>query len=318
MIRHREVTANGIRFRLAEAGSGPLVILCHGFPEGWYSWRHQLTALAGGGFHAVAPDMRGYGGTDAPEAVDAYGILQLVGDLEGLLKVLGEREALLVGHDWGAAVVWQAALLMPDSFPAVAAMSVPFRPRSAAPPLQMLRKAGLDDHYWLYFQQEGVAEAEFERDPRAALRRIFTGLSGDGSPLIVRPGRGFLDGMTDPPCLPAWLTEADLDTMAAEFVRTGFRGGLNWYRNLDRNWDLLAPWAGAKLTQSALFIAGTKDPVIAPIAGRSPVEAMQAALPNLAPPVLIEGAGHFIQQERPAEVNAALLPFLTSCARRPS
>lgn len=318
MIRHREVTANGIRFHLAEAGAGPLVILCHGFPEGWYSWRHQLTALAGAGFHGVAPDMRGYGGTEAPAVVEAYGILQLVGDLEGLLAALGERTALLVGHDWGAAVVWQAALLRPDLFPAMAAMSVPFRPRSAAPPLSLLRKAGLHDHYWLYFQQEGVAEAEFERDPRAALRRIFTGLSGEGSPLIVQPGRGFLYGLTDPPHLPAWLTEADLDIMAAEFVRTGFRGGLNWYRNLDRNWELLAPWAGATLAQPALFIAGTKDPVIAPIAGRSPIEAMQAALPNLAPPVLIEGAGHFIQQERPAEVNAALLPFLTASARRPS
>lgn len=318
MIRHREVAANGIRFHLAEAGTGPLVLLCHGFPESWYSWRHQLTALAAAGFHAVAPDMRGYGGTDAPAAVDAYHMLHLVGDVVGLVAALGERQALLVGHDWGAAVVWQAALLRPDLFPAVAAMSVPFRPRGAAAPLRLLRKAGLDTHYWLYFQEEGVAEAEFERDPRLALRRMFTGLAGEASPLYVQPGLGFLDGMTDPPALPEWLTDADLDTMAADFIRTGFRGGLNWYRNLDRNWELLAPWAGATIQQPALFIAGTNDPVIAPIAGRSPIDVMQAALPHLAPPVLIDGAGHFIQQERPAEVNAALLPFLTAFARRPS
>ena len=318
MITHREVVANGIRFHLAEAGEGPLVLLCHGFPESWYSWRHQLPALAAAGFHAVAPDLRGYGGTDAPAAVDAYHMLHLVGDVVGLVAALGERQALLVGHDWGAAVAWQAALLRPDLFPAVAAMSVPFRPRGAAPPLRTLHKAGLENHYWLYFQKEGVAEAEFERDPRLALRRMFTGLSGDGSPLSIRPGLGFLDGMTDVPALPAWLTDADLDTMPADFVRPGFRGGLNWYRNLDRNWELLAPWAGATIGQPALFVAGTKDPVIAPIGGRSPIDVMQAALPQLAAPVLIDGAGHFIQQERPHEVNAALLPFLTACARRPS
>lgn len=318
MITHREVGANGIRLHIAEAGAGPLVILCHGFPESWYSWRHQLPALAGAGFHAVAPDMRGYGGTDAPVAVDAYHMLHLVADVVALVAALGEKQALLVGHDWGAAVAWQAALLRPDLFPAVAAMSVPFRPRGAAAPLRLLRKAGLDNHYWFYFQEEGVAEREFERDPRLALRRMFTGLSGDGSPLTVPAGHGFLDGMADAPELPAWLTEADLDTMTADFVRTGFRGGLNWYRNLDRNWELLAPWAGATLKQPALFIAGSNDPVIAPIGGRSPVAAMQAALPQLVPPVLIDGAGHFIQQERPGEVNAALLPFLTTCARRPS
>jgi pimeloyl-ACP methyl ester carboxylesterase len=245
-------------------------------------------------------------------------MLHLVGDVVALVAALGEKQALLVGHDWGAAVAWQAALLRPDLFPAVAALSVPFRPRGAAAPLRLLRKAGLETHYWFYFQEEGVAEREFERDPRLALRRMFTGLSGDGSPLYVPAGRGFLDGMTESPELPAWLTEADLDTMTADFVRTGFRGGLNWYRNLDRNWELLAPWAGATIVQPALFIAGANDPVIAPIGGRSPIAAMQAALPQLAPPVLIDGAGHFIQQERPDEVNAALLPFLTACARRPS
>ncbi len=318
MITHRDVGANGIRLYIAEAGAGPLVILCHGFPESWYSWRHQLPALAGAGFHAVAPDMRGYGGTDAPAAVDAYHMLHLVGDVVGLVKALGHEQALLVGHDWGAAVVWQAALLRSDLFPAVAALSVPFRPRGAAAPLRLLRKAGLDNHYWFYFQEEGVAEREFERDPRLALRRMFTGLSGEGSPLTVPAGHGFLDGMTEAPDLPTWLTEADLDTMTADFARTGFRGGLNWYRNLDRNWELLAPWAGATITQPALFIAGSNDPVIAPIGGRSPIAAMQAALPQLAPPVLIDGAGHFIQQERPDDVNAALLPFLTACARPPS
>jgi pimeloyl-ACP methyl ester carboxylesterase len=278
-----------------------------------------LPAIAAAGFHAVAPDMRGYGGSGAPLAVDAYSLLHLVGDVVGLTQALGARKATIVGHDWGAAVAWQAALLRPDIFPAVAAMSVPFRPRGAAPPLALLRRAGLDTHYWHYFQEPGVAEAEFERDIRSTLRRIFTGLAGDGpSPLLLRPGGGFLDGFVDPPALPGWLTEADVDVMAAAFGATGFRGGLNWYRNLDRNWELLAAWAGAKIQQPALFIAGADDPVLAPIGGRSPVDAMIAAVPNLEQPVLIEGAGHFIQQQRPEAVNAALVPWLRACARRPS
>jgi pimeloyl-ACP methyl ester carboxylesterase len=313
-LQHRDVIANGIRMHYAEQGTGPLVLLCHGFPEGWYSWRDQLTALAAAGFHAVAPDMRGYGRTDSPPEMAAYTVMDLVGDMIGLVGAIGARQAFIVGHDWGANIAWHAALFRPDVFPAVAALSVPFRPRGPAPPLQMLRKAGLTTHYWFHFQEPGVAEAEFERDARAALRRVLYSISGDAPPetreLTLHPGRGWLANTLDPDHLPAWLTNADLDHMAAEFSRSGFRGGLNWYRNIDRNWELTAPWDGAKIRQPALFIAGSVDPIIARGSGAAAVQALPDSVPGLWRKQLIEGAGHFIQQERPQIVNATLLEFL--------
>jgi pimeloyl-ACP methyl ester carboxylesterase len=315
-LRERDLSANGIRVHAAEQGTGPLVLLCHGFPEGWYSWRDQLAALAAAGYHAVAPDMRGYGRTDAPIDIASYGIFDIVGDMIGLVSALGEKQAVIVGHDWGANIAWHAALFRPDVFPAVAALSVPFRQRGPARPLDMLRKAGQLTHYWFHFQEPGVAEAEFERDPRAALRRILYSISGDAPPaarsLNLQPGKGWLANSVDPDRLPAWFTEADLDHMAAEFSRSGFRGGLNWYRNIDRNWELTAPWAGALIRQPALFIAGSVDPVIALGSGASALQALPATVPGLTRTLLIEGAGHFIQQERPRVVNEALVEFLSA------
>jgi pimeloyl-ACP methyl ester carboxylesterase len=317
-LQQRNVSANGIRIHFAEQGTGPLVLLCHGFPEGWYSWRDQLTALAAAGYRAVAPDMRGYGRTDAPREISSYTLLDIVGDAIGLVSALGEKRAIIVGHDWGANIAWHAALFRPDVFPAVAALSVPFRRRGPAPPLHMLRKAGLLTHYWFHFQEPGVAEAEFERDPRAALRRVLYSISGDAPAetkrLELEPGKGWLANTIDPEHLPAWLTEADLDHMAAEFSRSGFRGGLNWYRNIDRNWELTAPWAGAVIRQPALFIAGSEDPVISAGAGAAAVQALPVTVPGLTRTLLIEGAGHFIQQERPRLVNAAILEFLSGLA----
>jgi pimeloyl-ACP methyl ester carboxylesterase len=313
-LQQRDLTANGIRIHIAEQGTGPLLLLCHGFPEGWYSWRDQLAALAAAGYHAVAPDMRGYGGTAAPPAASAYSVFDIVGDAVALVAALAEKRAVIIGHDWGANVAWHAALFRPDVFPAVAALSVPFRQRGPAPPLQMLRKANLLTHYWFYLQEPGAAEAEFERDPRVTLRRILFSISGDAPPemraLTIAPGKGWLDNTADPEQLPAWLTEADLDHMAAEFSRSGFRGGLNWYRNIDRNWELTAPWAGAKIQQPALFIAGALDPVIAGGSGNAALEALPKTVPGLKRLLLIDGAGHFIQQERPEIVNQALLEFV--------
>jgi pimeloyl-ACP methyl ester carboxylesterase len=317
-LQQRDVSANGIRIHFAEQGAGPLVLLCHGFPEGWYSWRHQLTALAAAGYHAVAPDMRGYGRTDAPREISSYTLLDIVGDAIGLVNALGEKQAVIVGHDWGAPIAWHAALFRPDVFPAVAALSVPFRRRGPAPPLHMLRKAGLLTHYWFHLQEPGVAEQEFERDPRAALRRVLYSISGDAPAetkrLEIKPGKGWLANTIDPEHLPAWLTEADLDHMAAEFSRSGFRGGLNWYRNIDRNWELTAPWAGAVIRQPALFIAGSEDPIISAGSGAAAVQALPVTVPGLTRTLLIEGAGHFIQQERPQIVNAAILEFLSGLA----
>jgi pimeloyl-ACP methyl ester carboxylesterase len=312
-IKHSVINTNGIRMRVAEQGEGPLVVLCHGWPELWYSWRHQLPALAAAGFRVVAPDMRGYGQTDAPSDVHAYSLLHLVGDMVGLVAALKESEAIIVGHDWGAPVAWTSALFRPDIFRAVAGMSVPYDLRSAAPPIETLRKRGRDNFYYVYFQKPGVAEAEFERDPAATIRRIMYSGSGDMQDKqlfsgLLPPGGGFLDTTLDPERLPSWLTEADLAVFVHEYQRTGFRGGLNWYRNIDPNWELMAPWQDATIQQPALFVAGAGDGVIRGMS--KAVDRLPMSVPGLKRKLIIEGAGHWIQQERPAEVNAALIEFL--------
>ncbi len=318
-IRHRTIQTNGVRMHVAEAGTGPVVLLCHGFPELWYSWRHQLPALAAAGYHAVAPDMRGYGGTDAPEAVEAYTIFHLVGDMVGLLDALGARDAVIAGHDWGSMVAWHAALLRPDRFRAVAGMSVPFVPRTPMAPTKLFEAmAGDRFMYILYFQEPGKAERELEADARRSLRTIL--YSGSGSVpadhawnFQLPKSAGFLTGMTDPEHLPAWLSEEDLSVYAGEFGRTGFRGGLNWYRNFDRNWELMAPWQGAKVTVPSFFIGGLRDMVVTGPGGSGEgpmVKALPSFVSDLRGKVLIPGAGHWNQQEAPAETNAALLDFL--------
>jgi pimeloyl-ACP methyl ester carboxylesterase len=319
-IRHRTVEANGIRIHLAEAGDGPLVVLCHGFPESWYSWRHQLTALAEAGYHAVAPDQRGYGQTDRPESIAAYTLLHLVGDLVGVLDALGAGTAVVVGHDWGAPVAWHAALLRPDRFRAVVGLSVPFIPRAAARPTTLMPRTDDAIFYQLYFQEPGVAEAELERDPRETIRRVLFYGSGDGRGSALTPGAGgvgmvardggFLARREAPATLPAWITEADVDFYAAEFARTGFRGGLNWYRNIDRNWELLAPWAGARVTVPALYVTGDRDLVTAFRGMDRLLPALKQLVPELRHTIVLPGCGHWTQQERPAEVNAAILRFL--------
>lgn len=319
-LEHRTLAVNGIQMHVVEQGAGPLVLLCHGWPELWYSWRHQLPALAQAGFRAVAADMRGFGRTEAPADAGDYTILHMVGDMVHLVAALGERNAIIVGHDWGAPVAWLAALLRPDVFTAVAGMSVPHRPRTPEPPLKMLRQAGLGNHYFLYFQTPGVAEAEFERDVGTTLRKLLYGVPGDmpidaENPLLVPEGQGFLDRVVVPPALPAWLREEDVETIASEYRRTGFRGGLNLYRNIDRNWALTAAWHGATIRQPALFIAGTRDPVIAGSRGAAAIEQLDQSVPGIRK-VMIDGAGHWIQQERPQQVNAALLDFLGSVRAR--
>ncbi len=311
-IRHRSLAANGITQHVAEAGEGPAVLLCHGFPESWRSWRHQLLALAEAGFHAIAPDMRGYGETEAPAAIEDYTILHLTGDMVGLLDALGLPQAAIIGHDWGAPVAWTAALLRPDRFPAVAGLSVPFSPRGPVSPVEALRRAGRHRFYQLHFQQRGLAEAELGRDPAVTLRRTLWSLSGD-PPEAERwrpdlPESGFLASLAEPPALPAWLPEEELAALAAIYRRTGFTGGLNWYRNIHRNWQLMAPFQGLLLRQPSLFVAGTLDPVLG-WAGPA-VEALPARATGLRGTVLLDGIGHWVQQEAPAAVNEALLGFL--------
>jgi epoxide hydrolase A/B len=320
-IQQRMVETNGIRMHIAEQGEGPPVILCHGFPESWYSWRHQLPALAAAGFHAVAPDMRGYGRTDSPDEIDQYTLLHLVGDVVGLLDALGAESAVIAGHDWGAPVAWHAALLRPDRFRAVIGLSVPFRPRGAVRPTTVMPQTDDAVFYQLYFQTPGVAEAEFERNVRLTIRRLLYSASGDASRghaisghpdavgMVPRRG-GFLSRLVEPSSLPAWLTEADVEFYVGEFTRTGFRGGLNWYRNIDRNWELLAAFAGARVTVPALYVAGDRDLVVAFRGMDQLIPNLSQFVPYLRKTVRLPGCGHWTQQERPQEVTAALVDFL--------
>jgi pimeloyl-ACP methyl ester carboxylesterase len=316
-ITHRSIETNGIRMHLAEQGSGPLVLLCHGFPESWYSWRHQIGALADVGFHVVAPDMRGYGQSEAPEAIDQYTLLHLVGDMVGVLDALGAETAVIVGHDWGAPVAWHAALMRPDRFRAVIGLSVPYRPRGKVRPTTVMPRTNDAMFYQLYFQQPGVAEADLEADVRASVRGILLRVAGEATV----PPSGFamvpLDGgmrarnpAETPAPLPGWLTEGDIDFYAAEFAGTGFRGGLNWYRNIDRNWEILAPFAGAKVTVPALYVAGERDLVLAFPGAADFVSNLSTVVPRLKETIMLPGCGHWTQQERPEQVNAAMIGFL--------
>jgi pimeloyl-ACP methyl ester carboxylesterase len=294
-VNHGQLQVNGIELHVAELGNGPPVVLCHGFPELWYSWRHQLPALAEAGYRAVAPDMRGYGQSSIPEDVDAYDVPTVCGDMLGLLDALGEQRAVFVGHDWGAAVVWQLALAHPERVAAVAGMSVPFTPRSPVPPLGQLRKALGEDFYMIWFQQPGVADGALARD----VRRTLT------TPKVWTRQWSQED---EKPTLPAWLTEEDLRIYVEAFERTGFTGGLNYYRNLDRTWELTADLAGRRVEPPALFLTGSRDPVARFI----PSELMDGWVTDLRQKVVVEGAGHWVQQQCPTEVNAALLSFLAS------
>ena len=311
-ITHRTIKTNGINMHIAEAGEGPLVLMLHGFPELWYSWRHQLPALAEAGYHAVAPDVRGYGQSDAPQAIEAYAMTEHLADAAGILDALGAETAVVVGHDWGAPMAWTSALTYPDRYRAVVGLSVPFIPRSPAPPTQLFKAIFKDNFfYMLYFQEPGVAEKEFEADVRKSMRTFLFAASGDApANIALAPKKAdstFFFGLPEAPAtLPSWLTEADVDYFANEFKRTGFRGGLNRYRNMDRDFEASAHLAGAKVTQQALFIGGEKDPVV----GFTSMDGMKADVPNLKDIVILPGAGHWTQQERPKEVNEALIAFL--------
>ena len=315
----RTIESNGIELRIAEAGEGPLVILVHGWPESWFSWRYQLQALALAGYHAVAPDMRGYGGSTIPDEIEDYNILQLTADVAGIVDALNEESATLAGHDWGAPIVWQTALLYPDIINAVVGMSVPYRGRSQNRPSRALRQSPDDDFsYTAYFQEPGVAESEFDAAPRSFIARLFTSRS-PGTPTLpprVTDPRasagGWLARLGEPERLPDWLSGSELDYYANEFGRVGFRGGINYYRNSSRNWDLTSSLAGARIQQPALFIAGELDIVNR---GATVEELRRVNQPNfveLHDVILIPGVGHRNQQQAPLETNKFLLDFLNS------
>jgi pimeloyl-ACP methyl ester carboxylesterase len=320
-VRQRTLAVNGIDLRLTEAGDdGPVVVLAHGFPELAYSWRHQLPALAAAGYRVVAPDQRGYGGTTIPDAVDDYDIVHLTDDLLGVLADLGAEQAVFVGHDWGSMVVTTMATLHPERVQGLVNMSVPFVPRGPIPPITAMRNAMGDMFfYMLYFQEPGIADKELGDDAARTMRRMLCGARVDAGAapdpsFFVKDGRGFIDRMPEADGLPDWLSQEELDHYIAEFSRTGFTGGINWYRNLDRNWELTPQAADAHVHVPSLFIGGTADPVLM----MSPPAIAHEYLDDHRGDVLVDGAGHWVQQESPDAVNAALLDFLASTTNKES
>jgi len=314
-ITHRTVATNGIDMHITEAGEGPVVVLCHGFPELWYSWRHQIPAIAEAGYHVIAPDQRGYGGTTQTAELESYDIKNLGDDILGLLDAVGAEDAVLIGHDWGAPVVWHLAQRAPARVRGVVGMSVPFSRRGDGPPLDVMKMIFTETwFYFLYFQEPGVADADLSRDTATFMRRFLTAIGGESVEAGLaqlsgpRDDRGMVDRLPEPGALPTWLGQADLDYYVAEFTRTGFTGGLNWYRNFNRNWEITPELAGKGLDVPAAFVAGERDPVLAMI----PPESMKDSIADLRGITIVPGAGHWIQQERPAEVNAAVLAFLSS------
>lgn len=318
-IRQRTAHVNGVELQVLEAGdpANPTVILSHGFPEGAYSWRHQLPALAAAGYHAIAPDQRGYGYSSAPNDVAAYGIQHLTADLNALLDELGKEQAVFVGHDWGAMIVWESARLHPERVRAVVGVSVPLV-QWPGPPTQLMKMAFGDNFfYMLYFQPVGPAEAELEASPYDSMAKILWSASGDGfvMPTEMRPmtGNGFLTDTPMPPARPwPWLTEEDLQYYADQFTQSGFFGPVSYYRNLDANYEILKDVSIERISMPSYFIAGEKDGVLVMDPGG--VERMQASLPDFRGYVLIPDAGHWTQQERPDQFNEALIGFLDSLA----
>jgi pimeloyl-ACP methyl ester carboxylesterase len=314
------IDTGAARLRVAIAGEGPLIVLVHGFPESWYSWRHQIPVLADAGFRVAAPDVRGYGGSDRPHPIDAYAIKELSGDIAGLIAALGARQAVVIGHDWGAPIAYTAALLHPARVRAVAGLSVPYLGRGPVPSVELFRRIYQDRFFYqLYFQEPGVAEAELEADVRTSLRKFYYWSSGEArkaNDRIASPaGPGLLDRLVDPAQFPTWLTDADLDYYASQFRDSGFRGPLNRYRNSERDFADLAELGGQRIAQPSAFLAGSLEPVLGMIPGVDMVERMRAQCADLRLVKIMEGAGHWLQQERPAEVNAALLEFLGTLPR---
>ena len=313
-FRERRIGVNGVELHVLEAGERgrPLVLLSHGFPEGAWSWRHQMGPLAAAGYHVIAPDQRGYGRSSLPTEVTDYGITQLTGDLIGLIEDAGHEDAVVVGHDWGALIAWDMVRLHPERVRAVVGVSVPFV-HWPAPPTQLFRMVNGDKFfYMLYFQPVGPAERELEADVRATMSKVLWGASGGGFRVpdqqLPAEGTGFLTQMPEPPPMPwDWLEETELARYVDSFEHSGFFGPISYYRNLDANYELVKDFGIERISMPSYFIGGTADPVR--IMDPTGVERM-SALADFRGHVLLDGCGHWTQQERPEAFNAALLGFL--------
>lgn len=320
-LRHRNESINGMEMHAVEMGEGPLVLLVHGFPESWYSWRLQLPVLAAAGYRAVAIDVRGYGGTSSPASIEEYRMMRHVADNVSMVAALGEESAVIVGHDWGAPIAWASAHLRPDVFRAVAGLSVPFTPSGPTRPTDAFAAMGDGEEFYIsYFQEPGRAEAEIVDDVRRWLLGMYFTASGEGVVAgkaagvgpsgLIPPGAQMRDRFVYPEVMPSWLSEADLDFYVAEFSRSGFTGPLNRYRNVDRDWEDLAVFGSRPIEVPALFIGGELD---GPTRwGSKAIERFARTLPKLHESVILPRCGHWVQQERPDEVNARLLEFLAA------
>ena len=295
MVSGRVRMPDGVELHVADSGEGDRVlVLLHGFPELGFSWRHQVPALVEAGYRVLVPDMRGFGKSDAPDEVEAYAIDRTSADVLALLDHAGVREGIVIGHDWGSDVAWKTAWMHPERVSAVAGLSVPFVPRAPAPPLAILRQHIGDDFYIVWFQEPGVAEEALSRDVRRTLTtsRVWT------SEWAAETG--------EPIRTPHFMTDDELEVYVEAFERTGFAGGLAYYRNIDRNWELTAPFSDRRVEQPALFLTGERDPV----RNFMPAEAMDEWVTDLRTSVLVPGAGHWVNQEAPEAVNAPLLEWL--------
>lgn len=314
----RLVETNGVQLRVIDAGAcgAPVVVLAHGFPELAYSWRHQIPALAEAGYRVLAPDQRGYGGSSKPQSVDAYDIVELSADIVGLLDDVDAERAVIVGHDFGGVVAWGAPLLHPDRFAGVVGLSVPPVPRSKVPTTQAFRKVFGDNFFYiLYFQEPGPADAELNRDPATTMRKLMGSLTPSDETAALRMlqagPEGFLDRIPEPGGLPAWISQDEFDHYVTEFTCNGFTAPLNWYRCFDRNWELTALTPANTIDVPSLFVGGAADPTLA----YTPRHRVREVVTGHHREVMIDGAGHWLQQERPAEVNEALLDFLSGLER---
>lgn len=311
--KHRVGLSGEHRIHWVEQGSGPAVVMVHGFPESWYSWRNQLPALAEAGYRAVAMDVRGYGRSGKPDTVDGYRMVRNVNDIVRLVELLDTDDVTLVGHDWGAPIVWNSALLRPDLFRGVAGLSVPYSPPGGESPLSRMRAmAGEDEFYVEYFQEPGRAEAEIEEDIREWLKGFYWCASGDvvnGPNISIVPrGKRMRDGFQYPDRMPDWLTEGDLDAYTREFEYSGFFGPLCRYRNVHRDWEDLAAYAGQPITIPSLFIGGDRDGPT--VWGAAAIERFETTLPGLTRSEILSGCGHWTQQERAQDTNGLLIEFL--------
>lgn len=296
---------------IAEQGTGPLVLLLHGFPELWYSWRHQITSLANHGYHAVAPDLRGYGDSDSPLDPTSYTMMHLVGDVIGLLDHFGQQQAFVAGHDWGAAVGWHLCLFRPDRVKGFISLSVPYYPRDPqVKTIDFFKQMFGDSLYISQFQEPGRAERAFAKYDHLTVMKKFLLITKEDN-LIAPPGMEIIDYLEIPDLLPPWITEEELQVFANKFEESGFTSALNYYRAMDLNWELTAPWQGSKIAVPTKFLVGDKDIGFEANGTREYVEGemFRSIVPNLEV-VILDGGHHFIQQEKAEKVSEEILLFL--------